>query len=116
MMLAVALALAPAGCKKKADEEGKAAGPRELQGEVSAEAKDWAEKEQERIWSDGDVVRRLNKLCKPADKDLSFYRDLTVLTQHPHRLAGYGTARTVKVAGREVKVARGVILMLASAS
>ena len=115
LMLVAALAFAPAGCKKQAAAEGAAAGLIKLPG-VSADEKAWAEKELARIWSDREVVRRLS-LCKPATKDdRSFYRDLMVLTRHPHRLAGYGTARTVKVASREVKVAREVILMLASAS
>ncbi len=102
LMLAAALAFAPAGCKKKAAEEDTAAGVPELQG-VSAQEKAWAETELARIWSDGEVVRRLN-LCKPAAEDPSFYRDLMVLTRHPHRLAGYGRARTVTVAGKPVKV------------
>ena len=103
LMLAAALAFAPAGCKKKAAEEDIEAGLVKFHA-VSAQERAWAEEELKKIWREPEVARSL-KACKPTAKDKGFYRDLVVLTRYPHRLAGYGTGRTEQVPGRTEQVA-----------
>ncbi len=95
-----ALALAFAGCKKaqQQQEEAQAAVEVPL---VSPEERALAEGELEKAWSDPVVQARV-KACKASSEDQDFYRDLVVLTRHPHRLAGRGEAFPRQLGDKEI--------------
>ena len=103
-LLAGAMLLAPAGCKKEEDEKEDRIETGIIQVLPVGEAeRARAQGEVNKIWSDPEIVARV-KACAPAAEDENFYRDLVVLTRHAHRLAGHGLGRSRNIGGGSVRV------------
>ena len=101
-MLAAALVLSSAGCKKEEEKEPEGRSKVIAYPVSDAERTKAAEALQE-VWDDPEVRRRVGAL-KPTAETKGFCRDLVVLTRHPHRLAGYGSFEEISLDGGQFRV------------